>query len=52
MFVGEVSVYEKETQIIAVAFIIMIVACSVATNQGWLLFTLQSLIKQVNMVFE
>ena len=37
--------HEQETQIMAVAFITMIVACIVATNQGQLLVTVWNLTK-------
>ena len=32
--IGEVSMYEQETQIMAAAFITMNVVCTAATNQG------------------
>ena len=53
-FVGEVSVYEQETQIMATGFIqgqrtyiAMIVSCIVATNQGGIVFMVRCLTKLI-----
>ena len=45
VFVGEVSVYEQETQVMALVFITMIVACITATNRWRLVFMVWHLTK-------